>query len=71
MLRSLTAPPHCKIKKIFLIDKIKTKKYPKKGGLLGDHLLISQAAAVKAAAVKATPITLSERERRIVNGLEG
>ncbi|MDD7189324.1 MAG: chromosome partitioning protein ParB [Prevotella sp.] len=46
-------------------------KHPKKGGLFGDHLLISEAAAVKAAAVKEIPITLSERERRIVNGLEG
>ena len=51
--------------------------HPKrKSGLYGDHLLISEsaaakAAAVKAAAVKAIPITLSERERRIVNGLEG
>lgn len=50
--------------------------HPKKGGLFGDHLLISKAAAakaaaVKAAAVKAIPIELSERERRIVNGLEG
>ena len=50
--------------------------HPKKSGLFGNHLLISEsaaakAAAVKAAAVKAIPITLSERERRIVNGLEG
>ena len=53
-------------------------KHPKKGGLFGDHLLISEAAAVKAAAakaaakaaaVKAIPIELSERERAIVERL--
>lgn len=43
--------------------------HPKKGGLFGDHLLISEAAAVKAAAVKAIPIELSEREKRIINNL--
>lgn len=43
--------------------------HPKKGGLFGDHLLISDAAAVKAAAVKAIPIELSEREKRIINNL--
>ena len=40
-----------------------------KGGLFGDHLLISEAAAVKAAAVKALPIELSERECAIVDNL--
>ena len=45
-----------------------------KGGLFGDHLLISEAAAVKAAAVKAAavkalPIELSERECAIVDNL--
>lgn len=49
-------------------------KHPKKNGLFGNHLLISKSAAVKAAAVKATavnviPITLSERERAIVDNL--
>ena len=49
--------------------------HPKKGGLFGDHLLISKAAAVKAAAVKAAavnaiPILLSEREQTIVDGLK-
>ena len=49
-------------------------KHPKKNGLFGDHLLISKSAAVKAAAVKAAavnviPITLSERERAIVDNL--
>ena len=44
-------------------------KHPKKGGLFGTHLLISEAAAVKAAAVKAIPIPLSEREKRIINNL--
>ena len=54
--------------------------HPKRGGLFGDHLLISEAAAVKAAAVKAAavkpaavkpaiPIELSEREWRIINNL--
>ena len=58
--------------------------HPKKGGLFGNHLLISEAAAVKAAAVKAAavkaaavkaaavkaiPITLSERERAIIDNL--
>lgn len=43
--------------------------HPKKGGLFGVHLLISEAAAVKAAAVKAIPIELSEREKRIINNL--
>lgn len=48
--------------------------HPKKGGLFGDHLLLSEAAAVKAAAVKAAavkaiPIELSEREKRIINNL--
>ena len=43
--------------------------HPKKGGLFGNHLLISKAAAVKAAAVKAIPITLSERERAIIDNL--
>ena len=58
--------------------------HPKKGGLFGNHLLISKAAAVKAAAVKAAavkaaavkaaavkaiPITLSERERAIIDNL--
>lgn len=48
--------------------------HPKKGGLFGDHLLISEAAAVKAAAVKAAavkaiPIELSEREKRIISNL--
>lgn len=48
--------------------------HPKKGGLFGDHLLISKSAAVKAAAVKAAavkviPITLSERERAIIDNL--
>lgn len=43
--------------------------HPKKGGLFGAHLLISEAAAVKAAAVKAIPIPLSEREKRIINNL--
>ena len=58
--------------------------HPKKGGLFGNHLLISEAAAVKAAAVKAPavkaaavkaaavkaiPITLSERERAIIDNL--
>ena len=50
--------------------------HPKKGGLFGDHLLISEAAAVKAAAVKAAAaaenlisIELSERERAIVDNL--
>ena len=44
-------------------------KHPKKGGLFGHHLLISEAAAVKAAAVKEIPIPLSEREKRIINNL--
>ena len=49
--------------------------HPKKGGLFGDHLLISKAAAVKAAAVKAAavkaiPIELSDRERTIVDDLK-
>lgn len=59
--------------------------HPKKGGLFGDHLLISKAAAAKAAAVKAAavkaaavkaaaanaiPILLSEREQTIVDGLK-
>ena len=58
--------------------------HPKKGGLFGNHLLISEAAAVKAAAVKAAavkaaavkaaavkaiPITLSERDRAIIDNL--
>ena len=43
--------------------------HPKKGGLFGDHLLISESAAVKAAAVKAIPIPLSDREKRIINNL--
>ena len=43
--------------------------HPKKGGLSGNHLLISKAAAVKAAAVKVIPITLSERERAIIDNL--
>ena len=48
--------------------------HPKKGGLFGNHLLISEsaaakAAAVKAAAVNAIPITLSERERAIIERL--
>ena len=43
--------------------------HPKKGGLFGDHLLISEAAAAKAAAAKAIPIELSEREKRIINNL--
>ena len=43
--------------------------HPKKGGLFGEHLLISEAAAVKAAAAKAIPIELSEREKRIINNL--
>lgn len=48
--------------------------HPKKGGLFGNHLLISEAAAVKAAAVKAAavnaiPIILSERERAIIDNL--
>ena len=49
--------------------------HPKrKSGLYGDHLLISEstslkAAAVKAAAVNAIPIELSERERAIVDNL--
>ena len=43
-------------------------KHPK-GGLFGAHLLISEAAAVKAAAVKEIPIPLSEREKRIINNL--
>ena len=43
--------------------------HPKKSGLFGDHLLISKSAAVKAAAVKVIPITLSERERAIVDNL--
>ena len=48
--------------------------HPKKGGLFGDHLLISEAAAAKAAAAKAAaakaiPIELSEREKRIINNL--
>ena len=48
--------------------------HPKKGGLFGDHLLISESAAVEAAAVeaaekKAIPIPLSDREKRIINNL--
>lgn len=53
--------------------------HPKKGGLFGDHLLISESASLKAAAVeaaakaaaatKAIPIELSERERAIVERL--
>lgn len=48
--------------------------HPKKGGLFGEHLLISEAAAAKAAAAKAAaakaiPIELSEREKRIINNL--
>lgn len=48
--------------------------YPKKGSLFGDHLLISEAAAVRAAAVRAAavniiPIELSERERAIIERL--
>ena len=53
--------------------------HPKKGGLFGNHLLISEAAAVKAAAVKAAaakaaaakaiPVTLSDREQAIVDNL--
>ena len=48
--------------------------HPKKGGLFGDHLLISEsaavkAAAVKAAAVKAIPIALSRREMLLVERL--
>ena len=47
----------------------KLDNHPKKGGLFGNHLLISEAAAVKAAAVKAIPITLSDRERAIIERL--
>ena len=39
--------------------------FPKKRGLFGNYLLVSKAAAAKAAAVKAIPIELSERERRL------
>ena len=42
--------------------------HPKKC-LFGNHLLISEAAAVKAAAVKAIPIPLSDREKRIISNL--
>ena len=43
--------------------------HPKKGGLFGDHLLVSQAAAAKAAAANIIPIPLSEREQREVQRL--
>lgn len=43
--------------------------HPKKGGLFGVHLLISESAAVKAAEKKAIPIPLSDREKRIINNL--
>lgn len=52
--------------------------HPKKGGLFGDHLLISKAKAEEKEAAKSqrvtdekatTPIPLSERERKIVLGL--
>lgn len=52
--------------------------HPKKGGLFGDHLLVSKAAAAKAAAAKAAakaaavnaiPIVLSSREQRIVDDI--
>ena len=43
--------------------------HPNKSGLFGDHLLVSKAAAVKAAAVKAVPIELSERERLLLGKL--
>ena len=39
-------------------------------GLFGDHLLVSKAAAAKAAAAKAIPIELSEREQELVKDLE-
>lgn len=39
-------------------------------GLFGDHLLLSSAKAAAKAEIKAIPIPLSERERRIVNRLE-
>ena len=43
--------------------------HPKKS-MFGDHLLVSKAAAAKAAAAKAIPIELSEREQELVKGLE-
>lgn len=55
-------------------------RFPKKGGLFGDHLLVTKAAAVKAAAVKAVavkaaavniiPVELSEREQKIIERME-
>lgn len=50
--------------------------FPKKSGLFGDHLFISKSAAAKSAAAKLTatrkiPVELSERERRIIEGLGG
>lgn len=39
-------------------------------GLFGDHLLVSKAAAAKAAAAKVIPIELSKREQELVKHLE-
>lgn len=45
--------------------------HPKKGGLFGDHLLVSdRKAAAKAAAINAIPIMLSDDEQIIVDSLE-
>ena len=43
--------------------------HPKRG-LFGDHLLVSRATAARAAAAKAIPIELSEREQELVKHLE-
>ena len=45
-------------------------RFPKKGGLFGDHLLVTKAAAVKAAAVNIIPVELSEREQKIIERME-
>ena len=45
-------------------------RFPKKGGLFGDHLLVTKAAAVKAAAVKVQHIGLSEREQKTIERME-
>ena len=44
--------------------------HPKASGLFGDHLLLSSAkAAAKAAAIRAIPVTLSDKEKRIISRL--
>ena len=39
-------------------------KHPKKGGLFGDHLLISESASLKAAAVKAAAVKAAEAKAK-------